>query len=93
MSDYTNDGPTSGPGHIVAQPVELLSLTAARVDGEVKLLMTIRPSPGESFASVTLAFTQEQAGRLLTDMMLVSGAAQAVSRAAEDADGAERDAA
>jgi hypothetical protein len=55
-------------GHeTLALPVELLSVTAAKVSGAPKILLTMRLDV-ECFESTNLALTPEQGFRLLSDL-------------------------
>jgi len=53
---------------ILSHVAELLSTTVGRTAGEPKVILTIRVNSERSFESVNLAFSPEQACRLIQDL-------------------------
>lgn len=56
------------PQYVVARSVELLSVTAARLNGERVILLCVRPDPQNSSESENLAISRQQARRLRDDL-------------------------
>lgn len=52
----------------MAHDAELLSVAPGKMEGRDVLVLTIRPSPEQSFASGSFAISKEQAHRLYSDL-------------------------
>lgn len=56
---------------VLVREVELLGVTAGRVDGRPVAIVSLRLDPSRSFAACNIAVAKEQAVRLVEDLIVL----------------------